>query len=459
MTAVTAVLRRAVPDRSTVTAAVLVSLVGVVALGIVWSMEHASYDTYAGALIGLALGGLSLVLGRVIARREPDPRVARILFIAPVLKLVMTVARYATTFVIYDGNADAGVYHEHGERLAASYREGLFDAEIGLPFVGTGSIRVVTGLLYSVVGPTKLGAFFVFSFAGFWGLYLLYRAACTAVPELDRRRYAILTFLLPSLLFWPSSLGKESLITLGLGTLAYGSARMLTAARGGLVIVAIGLALTAMVRPHVAAMGALALMTAYVFRRRPAGASITSPLSKLAALVVLGGALMLVADQTQELLGLDRFNAEAVTTALNEVGDRTREGGSAFQNDNTDFDLSKLPASIIGVLFRPFPWEATNAQALIASAEGTVLLIAFIVGWRRHLGAIRSVLRTPYVVFCTVYTILFCYGFAGFSNFGILTRQRVQVLPFVLVLIALPALHVRRSEWRSVLVEPEPIAS
>ena len=48
-------------------------------------------------------------------------------------------------------------------------------------------------------------------------------------------------------------------------------------------------------------------------------------------------------------------------------------------------------------------------------------------------------LRTrPYVAFCRTYTLLFVFAFSSFANFGILTRQRVQVFPFVLVLLALP---------------------
>ena len=37
------------------------------------------------------------------------------------------------------------------------------------------------------------------------------------------------------------------------------------------------------------------------------------------------------------------------------------------------------------------------------------------------------------------------FAFSSVGNFGIITRQRTQVFPFVLVLLALP-LPVRRSE-------------
>ena len=48
----------------------------------------------------------------------------------------------------------------------------------------------------------------------------------------DARRYAALVFLLPSLLFWPSSIAKEAWILACLGLAAYGAAKMLTRSGG-----------------------------------------------------------------------------------------------------------------------------------------------------------------------------------------------------------------------------------
>ena len=47
--------------------------------------------------------------------------------------------------------------------------------------------------------------------------------------------------------------------------------------------------------------------------------------------------------------------------------------------------------------------------------------------------------RTPYVAFALAYTAMFVLAFSAIGNFGLLTRQRTQVLPFVLVLLAVPA--------------------
>jgi len=38
-----------------------------------------------------------------------------------------------------------------------------------------------------------------------------------------------------------------------------------------------------------------------------------------------------------------------------------------------------------------------------------------------------------------VYSLLFVFAFSSIANFGILARERTQVLPFFLVLLAVPA--------------------
>lgn len=433
-----------------VTAALLVG-VGGAAWALAWAMEHATYDTVAGAFVGTLLGAVSVVAGRALARREPDPVVARVLRVAPLLKLASAVARFAVSFVLYDGAADATVYHRQAVRLSGFYERGEFGVDLGKPFVGSGSIRALAGLLYTVTGPTSLGAFFVFAWVGFWGLYLFYRAFCIAVPDGDQRRYALLVLLLPSLLFWPSSLGKEAIMTFALGTTAYGSARLLTHRRHALVIVTLGLTVMGTVRPHVAAIAAIALTAAFVSRRTPERASVTAPLAKLVGLLLLGLVLVVTVTQTKSLLGIDQFNREALEAARAEVVLRTDEAGSTFQAPATDFRPLRFHVALVSVLFRPFPWETENLQSAIASVEGVTLVLLTMFGWRRLLSVVRTVLQTPYVMMCVTYTVLFTYGFSSFANFGILTRQRVQVLPFALVLLSLRPYRGRVRNTRALL--------
>ena len=80
-----------------------------------------------------------------------------------------------------------------------------------------------------------------------------------------------LIFLLPSMWYWPSSLGKDGLIVLFLGIATYGFALFLRSRYGiGLLSVAFGLLGVVMIRPPMAA--ALAVAAAAAFLLRPARA-------------------------------------------------------------------------------------------------------------------------------------------------------------------------------------------
>lgn len=419
-----------------------------------WAVEHTSYDTWGGVLVATVLVLASLPLVIWLARKEDDPRVARLLPWALLLKLGAALARLAVAFGVYDGVADASTYHTAGEMLAPMYRRGDFSGDVG-SFIGTGFLKALTGVVYTVTGSTRLGGFVVFSWMGFWGLYLFYKAFCLACPEGDRWRYALLVFLLPSLLFWPSSIGKEAWMTLTLGLAAYGAARILTRSRGGFLTLILGLAGTVVVRPHVSAILMVSLVAAYLLRRPPAGPSLLNPVAKLVGVLVLGLALVLVVGQTKQLFGVkDSFDAEAVSKVLERAQGQTSEGGSSFNTKgSTDLSPSRFPSALVSVVFRPFPWEARNPLAFLASFEGSLLLGLFVASRRRVVGAIRSVLRTPYVVLCLCYSVLFVYGFSSFANFGVLTRQRVQVFPFLLVLLALPPFYRKDEGWRGLLAD------
>lgn len=417
----------------------LVASVAVVVGSVTWLMEHGSYDAFAGILVAVALVAISVPLLRWASRSEVDPQIARLLWIALAFKLLSALPRYAVAFGLYDGNADASMYHDTGAALARQFRDGDFVIDIGRKVQGTGFIQILTGWIYTITGATNIGGFLVYSWLGFWGLYLFHRAFVRAVPQGDHLRYAKLVFFLPSLLFWPSSIGKEAWMCLGLGICAYGAARILTSSRAGITTFALGVAALSLVRPHVAALVAVSLFAAYVLRRRPRSASGLAPFGKLVGILLLGVVLVIAVGELEGYLGVDAFDQQSVEITLDEVTAQTGQGGSYIEGTRTDLSPSRFPQAFVNVLFRPFPWQATNAQSLIASLEGVFFAFLFVLGWRRLLGAVRSVLDTPYVILCGCYCVLFVYGFSSFANYGILVRQRVQVLPFVLVLLCLPA--------------------
>jgi len=97
----------------------------------------------------------------------------------------------------------------------------------------------------------------------------------------------------------------------------------------------------------------------------------------------------------------------------------------------------------VTILFRPFPFEVHNAQAAITALESSLLLCLTLARRRAIWHAVRHLRRWPYVAFILVYSGLFVVAFSSIANFGILARERTQLLPFFLVLLAVPASRPR----------------
>lgn len=399
------------------------------------------YTAWAASLVLTALVMLSLLLLRAALAHEPDRHVRRVVMLALGVKLAAGFGQYVAISVLYGGVTDSLAYHRRGAALALAYQAGEWPAPDGrVP--GTGVIEILVAGLYTLIGPNIIGCYLAFSWLAFGGLYLLYRAFSLAVPEGNRLLYAVLVLLLPSLVFWPSAIGKEAWMMLAIGICAYGTARLYSGRRGGLPWLGVGLCAAALVRPHIALIVLLSIAVGALVR--PATATRSGAVGKVTVLALLVGAVLIVLSQTQDFLGVSAQEGRTFGDVLEQTADQTSSAGSSFQGVAVTDPLS-LPYGIVSVLFRPFLYEARNPQALAAALEG-LALVALVVLRRRSLRRVASeVLRQPYLAFCVTYILLFCMAFASFSNFGILTRQRVQVLPFLLVLIALPALRRRPS--------------
>lgn len=404
-----------------------------------WAMDRQSYNLWGALLVAPFFIAVNALLIWRVAAREPSPWFGRIIGLAFLAKMLGTMVRYYVAYTVYDGASDAERYNLAAAFQYRSWRSGAvtWDLEAAR---GTQYMELITTAVYTVIGPTTLAAFMVYGAFAFWGAYLLYRAFRVAVPDGDHRRYAVLVFFLPSMLYWPSSIGKESWLMLFVGVTALGAAKFFAGQRGALALLALGALGTALIRPHIAVLLFAALLVAQLFR--PASTQVTGILSKFGGIAVMGAAAWVLATQSAELLGTDDFSWQAVSESLDLAGGRTTVGGSEFDPVPVESPLG-FPAAALTVLFRPFPWEAGNAQMVVQSLEGLFLLVLMVMSWprlRRLPGILR---RNPYVVFALVYTSAFIVAFSGFANFGILARQRVLMLPFFLVLLALPAVRRR----------------
>lgn len=404
-----------------------------------------SWDFWAALVFAPILFAVTIPLLKQGLRHDPDPRIGRIVIIAFVAKMLGSIGRYVLTYGLYE-RADAEAYHVSGTNLAHAFWDGRFAQvmEIEIPeLTGTPFIKLVTGLLYIVTGPTKLGGFIVFSWLSFLGLFFFYKAVVVGFPEANHRRYAYLVFFLPSMLYWPSSIGKEAWISFGLGLSSYGIALIMRHQPAGYLVAALGLLATAGPRPHITVLCVVSLMMAYLLRRKSWRESALGPVGKVAGIVVLMGVGVVVVSKAASFFDVDGVSGQSVTEVLDYTDQQSGQGGSEFEAVRVK-SPTEFPSAVLAVLFRPWPWEANSSQALIASAEGTMLLILGAASVTRLMRLPKYIFQVPYVAYALTYTIMFVIAFSSIGNFGILTRQRTQVLPLLVVLLVLPA------EWSHV---------
>jgi hypothetical protein len=151
-------------------------------------------------------------------------------------------------------------------------------------------------------------------------------------------------------------------------------------------------------------------------------------------LLLTGPTLIGVAES---FFNLPTLNVQTAQDLLDETTRRSGKAGSTFTSFTPNNPVGFLLSGVT-VLFRPFPFEVSNAQAMLTSLEGLTLLGLFLLSLRRLAHLPLEVFGRPYLAFAVVYTFAFIYAFSSLGNFGILARQRSQLLPVLFVVLCVP---------------------
>lgn len=398
----------------------------------VYSLFFAGSYEYGTSLMLVPLWLLLNIAAAVQVSRR-DPFLRQNLLTALLVKIAASGLYLFMLFHIYEGG-DAMLYFNqacvYAEDFAVRGEFARMDR-----FWGTNFIYLVTTWLVIIFG--KAFPFFVVVFAtiSFWGEYLAYRAFCIAMPDGDHGLAGLLMFFLPSIVFWPATLGKDALIFFFIALSCYGFAVILRSS-GPRAYPALALGLTGvlLVRPHVAAMIGMAVTVPYAFARNRTG--IAGLLVKMLCVPLLIAGSYYLAIQATDFLAIQK--ASSTTAVMERISKNTYQGGSAFGGEKTlEGRLVMAPF----LLFRPFPWEVHNPQSGIAAAEG--LLLLWLLYRRRKIvfGALRHLFSSAFLMFIVVYFLEFSFAYGAVStNFGVLTRERVMLLPYAAMLLCAAAL-------------------
>ncbi|MDQ1481830.1 MAG: hypothetical protein QOI44_2691, partial [Actinomycetota bacterium] len=161
----------------------------------------------------------TLAASKWLTARHPDePWLGRLLVLGVLAKEFASILRYRTLVNSYGDVGDASVFDTYGRRYAGAWLHLHGFVQPQLENIRKSNfLRWITGVVYYLFGSDMIAGFILFGLVAFVGSYLWYRATVEAVPFLDRRLYFIIVMFVPSILFWPSSIGKEALMQFAIG--------------------------------------------------------------------------------------------------------------------------------------------------------------------------------------------------------------------------------------------------
>ncbi len=376
---------------------------------------------------------------------SPRSRRAKTLLIAGAM------LRFASSFfalyvigALYGGGDYLG-YMRNGTRLASWMDMGKWDLvssyfwQSGLPVWGTQFISNIVAVAVYLFGLNLPELFVVFSFVGYAGCVLLAAAVRRVYGEQVYDRVLAGLMLFPSLWFWPSILGKEPLVLLGIGLALLGYVSLRSPLRPALV--GGGILLVFLIRPQIAVVLVFALMAGLWLNNQgawTAGRIVQMALGLIVAFVAISYA--------SDALGFSVTDSGELDDYLTSRSSKSSYGGSAIELGGPTW--AKPLLGLGTVLFRPFPWEASGGAGLVSAIE---TLLFWVFAWNRRgqiLAFLKTRPRTALFWFSVAFVLVYATTLGvAVGNLGTLVRQRLHIYPFLfLFLVAIP---VRRKARRA----------
>lgn len=386
---------------------------------------------------------LVVLIGVATANTRLPFALKQLIYAALAMRVVGTIARYVVLFHVYGGSGDSRRYYSRG----LEYAESLWRLDPGPLFDpanwwqgkwwGTQFVYFPTSLTTMFTGHSLPGAFLVFSLFAFVGLCGFVVAFHRTYPDVPITRYARWVWLFPALWYWPSSIGKEAIVLLGLGLALMGYTGRNE--RINWPLLALGTFLVFGIRPEVAGIVIASILAGHWLSMLTGRWTLGNTV-QAAALLLIGAAGLYV---SMQYAGIDMGGADGVMSYVEDNNARQVGGGSAI--DAAPIGLAGLPFAFINIMFRPFPWESRSFMMLISCME---IMAFWAIAWMRRRDLVRSLrswrhdrLLRVAIPFILLYSLSLGMVMA---NIAIIARQRIFLFPFLFLLLeAAPRLSRR----------------
>lgn len=285
---------------------------------------------------------------------------------------------------------------------------------------GTTFIHFVAWPFIHIVNLSYYATMLCFSFLGYLGIVIFYIATTENVqlpPTWNKLSFVELVYLLPNLHFWSASLGKGSVIILGLALCTFGLSRFDRRP----IVLFFGALIVYMVRPHILFSLLLSIMIGTLFTRTGINFYLRVFLFSIAALTFwyINDTVL----QFTDMDSLNVFNADA-------LNHRAQELGKASSGVNiSEYNLF---AKLFTFWFRPLFVDSGGVVGMFASVEN-VLYVGMFVFIIKQLFSKNTTINGWYKILLVFFLLGSCILAQVSGNLGIAMRQKAQMMPFFLI--------------------------
>jgi hypothetical protein len=335
-------------------------------------------------------------------------------------------------FFLGVGAMDAPIHWRMTEELIRMMERGQWQKIWDGFGPGNQAYHVYLALTNFILGATPVTWIAINGCMAFWGGLMLVRHLGTMFPAGGKRNLALLFILFcPSVVFWSSTNLKEGLMYWSICAIfsstfpTRSGSRMFT---GPLLIA--GSLVGGLLRPHIMTGWVTAVFTVNFWRR-----------GKLAYALVLLFALPLLLISTQRLTGanLDVDSVMEATESRYKLMSQIKGGSDIDYGEEGPIPVA---SGLISIFFRPLPWEISSIRFLFAIIETwTITILAIGIWLKMHKEERRELLRFPEIQAALIALAWGSFLLSYFPNTGLLMRQRVQMVPALLILTFTPILH------------------
>ena len=297
--------------------------------------------------------------------------------------------------------------------------------------LGTKAVVHLTAIFTDSLGLSYLGVFLVFNIFGTIGLLAVDASLRHATDNKSNfaKFLALLVVLLPSMNFWTSALGKDSIAFMSVGLLLWASIDF----KRNIKLIIFALVAMIVVRPHIALIMIIAFVLSLLVNKT------LSPSKRIFFIICSVIGITAMMPMVLEYTGFrEAFSIESAQYFVD-----LRQGYN-IDGFGGGIDISSMPfiLKLFTYCFRPLPYEAHSLLSFLSSLDNMILIMLFTVSLfsavtsKGKIFSLSDSKENRWLLLFFALGVLVILS-STTSNLGISMRQKWMFMPILLYFIFL----------------------